>query len=195
MLYTALDFETANNRRDSACSVGLAKFDEEGILIDTFYTLLKPPVGPFDRFMVSIHGIREQDVVDAPSFSQVWSDLYDFIGESLVVAHNADFDMGILFELITALGEDCPDIRYLCTVRLARVMWPHFDNHKLTTISQEFGLEYRAHYALDDAINCGKIFGRACRGKLYDEKEFRKFLLEKRIDIKSLRLYNKLYSL
>ena len=43
MNFVTIDFETANNMPQSACSIGLAKFDEEGKVVDTFYSLIKPP--------------------------------------------------------------------------------------------------------------------------------------------------------
>ena len=44
MQFVAIDFETANNSADSACSIGLVKMDEEGAVIDSFYSLVRPPV-------------------------------------------------------------------------------------------------------------------------------------------------------
>lgn len=66
--YVALDVETANSFRGSICSIGLVKF-EDGIIVDKFYTLINPEADFSDR-NVSIHGIKAEDVVDAPIFQK-----------------------------------------------------------------------------------------------------------------------------
>ena len=77
MTFTTIDFETANQMPQSACSVGLARFDEEGRVIDRFYSLIKPPRG-YNYFYgrnIEIHGIRPRDVADAPDFAYIWPEI------------------------------------------------------------------------------------------------------------------------
>lgn len=181
MEFVALDFETANGTRESACSLGLALMDEEGKLLDTWYSLIKPPSTWFDPAMTAIHGLTADDVADAPTFDEVWPKAMDFIGGRIVVAHNAAFDMGILKAMLLWYGMEVPPLPYLCTVKISRKIWPDMDNHKLTHLSEEFGMEYQAHYALDDAVNCAKVFARACYGHLNELEDLRKFLIVKGI--------------
>ena len=161
MKYVAIDFETANNDVVSACSVGLAKM-EDGKVIDTWYSLLNPPSSYFSPMNISIHGIRSEDVADAPTFEQVWPEILLFIGDNLLIAHNAPFDIGILRALLKWYDLPIPPIRYTCTVRISRKIWPDLPSHKLTDLSALFGFDYRAHHALDDAINCALVFHKAC---------------------------------
>ena len=161
MRYVAIDFETANHDPISACSVGLAKM-EDGKMIDSYYSLINPPSSYFSPMNISIHGITEQDVEDAPLFHEIWPEMLLFIGDHLLIAHNAPFDVGIVRAMLTYYDLPIPALRYTCTVRIARSVWPQLPNHKLTDLSKRFGFDYRAHHALDDAVNCGRLFHAAC---------------------------------
>lgn len=188
MDYVTIDFETANQFRESACSVGLARFDSDGVLKNTFYSLLKPPKG-YDFFLshnIEIHGIRPSDVADAPDFEYIWPEVELFIGSDFLVAHNAEFDMGILRNLFCYFNIQKPDISYLCSLKISRRIWPNLEHHALTWLSEHFALDYNAHNALDDAVNCGKIFAKCCSGKLNTLQNLRKFLIVRGIELKKL---------
>src|SRR5665811_2028 len=91
MQFTAIDFETANTSLSSACSVGLSIVDN-GKIVDQYYQLIRPEPLSFDPFKVSIHGITEKDVEDAPSFFEFWPSLIKSVSGPLV-AHSAKSDM------------------------------------------------------------------------------------------------------
>lgn len=186
MNFVTIDFETANAYPQSACSVGLARLDEDGNVIDTYYSLIKPPKG-FDSFYshnIEIHNIHPKDVCDAPDFGYIWPEIEYFIGSDFVVAHNAPFDMGVLRSLIDYYEIPHPDFKYLCSLQISRKIWPHLPSHALTALSAQFNLTYNAHNALDDAINCGKVFVKACNGKLLELMDLRKFLIVRGIELK-----------
>ena len=186
MNFATIDFETANSYPQSACSVGLARLDCTGNVIDTYYSLIKPP-GGYDNFYsrnIEIHGIRPCDVADSPDFAYIWPEIEYFIGNDFVVAHNAQFDMGVLRSLIQHYNIPMPDFRYLCSLRISRKIWPNMPSHALTALSRQFNLEYNAHNALDDAVNCGKVFVKACNGRLGELTDLRKFLIVRGIELK-----------
>lgn len=188
MTFTTIDFETANQMPQSACSVGLAKFDEDGRVLDKFYSLIKPPRG-YDYFYsrnIEIHGIRPRDVADAPDWAYIWPEIEYFIGDDFLVAHNARFDMGVMTSLLKHFDIEIPDISYLDSLQISRKVWPHLRSHALTSLSAQFGLDYNAHNALDDAINCGKVFVKACNGRLYELQDLRKFLIVRGIELKRI---------
>ena len=183
MRYVALDFETANSERISACSVGLARM-EDGRVLDTRYSLINPPSNYFAPINISIHHIKPVDVQSAPTFHDLWPDLLMFIGDDPLIAHNAPFDIGILRAMLIHYELPIPSLRYTCTVRISRKIWPHLPNHRLTDLSRTFGFDYQAHHALDDAVNCGKLFYKACPGRT--EKDVRDFLASKGIRFQSM---------
>ena len=114
MSYVALDFETATGSHNSACALGMVKFDGDSIL-DEFYTLINPPVVKFDLFNIGIHGIHQEDVKDSPTFADISGSVMAFIGDSVVMAHNAGFDLKVLKATARYDGIELPDMDYICT--------------------------------------------------------------------------------
>lgn len=98
----SIDFETANKYRNSPCAIGLVVANEHGIT-DEFYSLINPLMD-FDPYNVYVHGITERDVEDAPTFDELWPKISDYISNSLVVAHNASFDMSVLRYTLDRIG-------------------------------------------------------------------------------------------
>ena len=157
MNFVAIDFETAKYSRESACSVGLVKF-QDGKAVDTFYSLIRPPILYIRPDFTEIHGLTVDDVKDAPVFADIWdSAVRPFIGGFPMVAHNAPFDMGVLWAVLEWYELEIPNLKYFCSCSLARRTWPELDSHSLTSLAKNFGIIYNAHNALDDAMTCGKL--------------------------------------
>ena len=157
MNFVTIDFETAKYSRESACSVGLVKF-QEGKAVDSFYSLIRPPKLYIRPDFTEIHGLTVEDVKDAPVFAELWdSAIRPFIGDFPLAAHNASFDMGVLSAVLDWYELDIPGIPYFCTCNLARRAWPELKSHALTSLAENFGIVYNAHNALDDAMTCGKL--------------------------------------
>ncbi|MFT4050445.1 MAG: 3'-5' exonuclease [Solirubrobacterales bacterium] len=175
--FVAIDFETATWGR--ACAIGIAHF-EDGVKIDERYTLIDPKISAarWDRGAIRIHGINPRDVVGAPTFEDVWPELIHYAACYPLVAHNANFDMGVLGSELTRANLVSPTIRYGCSMQLARSAWPRRrkeilgtatvaeitalpENHKLSTLSEFLGIELDHHNALSDAVACGEIAVRA----------------------------------
>lgn len=156
MNFVALDFETANYKRSSACSVAVVEV-KNGQIHDSFYALIRPPELKFDPINVQIHGITARDVRDKPTFAQLWDELRPCLENKIVVAHNASFDMGVLKSVLAEYRLPTPLFHHFCTVSIARKVWPHLENHKLGTLGSYFKIEFQHHNALDDARTCAQI--------------------------------------
>jgi len=160
--WIALDFETANEQRASVCAVGVARvFD--GKVVERRSWLVRPPAMRFNGINISIHGITAEDVVDAPLFDELWSEIKPILTSGTVIAHNAGFDMSVLRHTLEVYGIPFPPIRYLCTVTLARAAWPALPNHKLNTVSAHLGLSLNHHDAEQDAVACAGVSLHCCR--------------------------------
>ncbi|SPS03481.1 3'-5' exonuclease [Latilactobacillus sakei] len=157
MNFVAMDFETANGQRDSACSIALVVVRNDQI-VDQFYTPIKPETY-FSSRNSQIHGIYEEDVAQAPKFDQVWPHIAPFFTpQKLVVAHNATFDIGVLRS--TLQHYDIPEPHYLAldTLTTSRRLYPQFENHKLNTLCTNLEIPLENHHnALADSIACAKI--------------------------------------
>ncbi|AOA00760.1 MULTISPECIES: 3'-5' exonuclease [Carnobacterium] len=157
MNFVALDFETANHERHSACSVALTVVRNSQI-VDNYYTLIKPET-PFFWRNVQVHGIHERDVANAPNFAKVWDDMKPCFKENkLIVAHNLPFDQGVLNGCLDYYEIERPHFQTLCTVQSSRRLLTELPNHKLNTVCDHFGINLENHHhALDDSNACATI--------------------------------------
>lgn len=155
----ALDFETANSLPGSACSFGVAVF-RDGVLRQCAERLILPHESRrfIPPFYTSIHGIRMEDVADAPEFPYYAETLFSILESGLVLAHNAAFDMGVLRALCELYHLPRPDIRYLCTCKAARRFWPDSENYKLDTLCRRIGHAFQHHDAREDAAAAGLVY-------------------------------------
>ena len=157
MNFVSIDFETAKYSRESACSVGLVKF-QDGKAVDTFYSLICPPKLYIRPDFTEIHGLTVEDVKNAPTFADIWdSFVKPFVGGLPLAAHNASFDMDVLWAVLEWYKLPIPSLSYFCTCSLARRTWPELESHALSALAEQFGIVYNAHNALDDALTCGKL--------------------------------------
>ncbi|MDR0553934.1 MAG: 3'-5' exonuclease [Treponema sp.] len=157
MNFVTIDFETAKYSRESACALGLVKY-QGGRETASWYSLIRPPELYIRPDFTGIHGLTVEDVKDAPVFAEIWeSAVKPFAGDLPLAAHNAAFDMGVLEAVLKWYGFPLPPLRYFCTCALARRVWPELESHALTALAENFGIVYNAHNALDDARTCGKI--------------------------------------
>jgi len=159
--YVAIDFETANEKRDSACALGIAVVAGAQI-VERRSWLIKPPGMRFNPINISIHGIRPLDVEDAPDFSELWPTVRVHLEGRTVIAHNAAFDMGVLGGTLSAYRIPSPDIRYSCTWAIARHVWPALPNYKLHVVADHLGIDFSHHDAADDAMAAAMIAIHAC---------------------------------
>jgi DNA polymerase-3 subunit epsilon len=137
--------------------VGLVKF-RDGNVIDTYYSLIQPPVLYIRPDFTAIHGLTVDDVKDAPRFEDIWnSNIKPFIGDFPMAAHNAPFDMGVLQAVLAWYELEIPSLPYFCTCKLARNTWLGLKSYSLTNLAKHFGIIYDAHNALADAMTCGKL--------------------------------------
>lgn len=153
--FVALDFETANYKRTSVCSVGMVKVVNHE-LTETFYTLVNPN-DYFSPKNIDVHGIQPEDVLSAPDFKYVYPYMLQFIDQLPVVAHNAAFDMSVLHASIKAHKFETPDLTYFCSCQLSRKTVPSKRNG-LKHMMDYYQLDFHGHHdALNDAKACAMI--------------------------------------
>ena len=160
--YIAIDFETANWYKNSACSVGAVRFID-GVETDSCYSLIHPAKMYFiPEWTNEIHHISYNDVRKKPYFPEVWDTLVmPFINKTPgipLVAHNGNqFDMPLIRDCCDYYGMALPQLEYFDSLTIARRTWPEMKNHQLTHLGEVFGIEYLAHDALEDSRVCGKL--------------------------------------
>ncbi|WP_394552622.1 3'-5' exonuclease [Agromyces sp. MMS24-JH15] len=162
--FTAIDFETANSSRASACSIGLVKV-RDGREVDRLYTLLRPPFphDEFNEWNVRIHGITPDMVEDAPGWDRFLPEFRAFAGDDWLVAHNAGFDTGVIRGASEAFGLAVPEHPFVCSLQVARRTYT-LDSYRLPIAARAAGFEdFSHHNALEDAAACAAIVLDAAR--------------------------------
>lgn len=155
MNFTAIDFETANLNRSSACSLGLVQV-RDGIITGEYEWLIDPQQ-PFNRMNIAIHGITPSTVDGQPIFEELWTTIEPLVSGEIIIAHNAVFDISVLRCCLDAAEKSYPEIQYLCTYRIGKKLLKELSSHKLNIISNHFGIRLHHHNALDDARACAQI--------------------------------------
>ena len=160
--YVVFDFETTGAKAPPCrvTEIGAVRV-AGGSIAETFHSLVNPE-GPIPAFITSLTGIDDSMVKDAPKFREIAGDFLDFVGESVLVAHNAMFDMRFLNVEIGRIHLNYKIANpYLCTVRLGKKLVPEIENHKLATMANYYSVPLENHHrASDDALATAKIFLR-----------------------------------
>lgn len=170
MEYIAIDFETANNRGDSICSIGLSRFSE-GKEVDRYYSLINP-LQSFSPSNIRVHGIYPEDVHYEKRFDELYPEIRSFIGKTPLVAHFAQFDMNCLQKSIETYHLPKMDNEYFCTCMMAKRLL-NLRSNSLVSVLDYYQLSIENHHnASDDAVACGEIASKLLRPYDYEIEGF-----------------------
>ncbi len=158
--FTAIDFETANNKPDSACAIGMVSV-VNGEITRCEHQLIQPPDDVFTN--TSIHGISWHDVKKAPTFADYWPILSQKLkGIDFVAAHNVSFDQRVLDSSCHRYQIPVPCRDYVCTVRVAREVLA-IRPATLDNVCYRLKIPLCHHNAESDAQACAQILLLAYR--------------------------------
>lgn len=154
--FAAIDFETANGRRSSVCSVGVV-IVRGGRVVDKFYSLIQPVPNYYSHWTTEIHGLTRRDTDGSPTFPQVWEQIRDRIGGLPLVAHNRPFDESCLKAVFAEYGMEYPGYTFYCTLAASRRCL-RLPSHCLDVVAAACGYDLMSHHhALSDAEACAAI--------------------------------------
>lgn len=154
--FVAIDFETANGRRSSVCSVGIVVV-RNGEIVDKFYSLIRPTPNYYNQWTTAVHGLTRRDTDGAPLFPEVWNQIKDRIAGLPLVAHNRPFDESCLKAVFAEYGLAYPDYPFFCTLAASRRKLK-LPSHQLHVSAAACGFELSNHHnALADAEACAAI--------------------------------------
>ena len=157
MDFCAIDFETANCDRASACSIGLV-IGRNSRIVEEFHSLINQRATWFrPDWSAEIHGITAEMTTDAPTFAHLWPRIAGFIGNLALAAHNARFDMSVLMAMLEQSALAWPLPESICSMQVARSTWPTLSNHRLDNVAEYLAIELDHHEALSDARACARI--------------------------------------
>ena len=161
MNFVAIDFETANGAKNSACAVGIVTV-KNGMIADSYYTLIKPPGNAYHWGCIRVHGIKPADTQSSLTFYDLYPEIQQRLQGQIIVAHNAAFDRSVLRACMESarLNYDALDIhdKWQCTVQIYRKKG--FKPCGLSACCDVLGIELEHHQALSDAKACAELFLR-----------------------------------
>ena len=155
--FCVLDLETTgfSFRTEKITEVGIMKV-RNGEVIDEFECFVNPEK-PIPQQVVEVTHITDEMVKDAETIDVVMPKILEFVGDSVLVAHNADFDIGFLKYNASELGLTLENT-YLDTLKLAKELFPDYKKYKLGIIAENLGIKVDvAHRALDDVDTTVKV--------------------------------------
>jgi len=164
--FAALDFETADYGRDSACALSIVLVENDTI-VDTWTQLIRPPRSGF--VFTYLHGISWEHVKNKPSFAELAAGIAAKLERvSFVAAHNASFDRSVLRACCEGATLQPLKQPFVCTVKAARSIWG-FHPTTLADVCRQLQIPLRHHDAESDAQACARIVLAArARGHPYD---------------------------
>ena len=157
--YVAFDLETTGlYRHDTIIEIG-AVLMKQGEELDRFQTFVSPGRKLHPK-TVELTGINDEMLVGAPSLEEVLPKLREFVGDRVLVAHNADFDVNFVRRACEKLNIQW-NITAVDTLTISQNILPGLSRYRLDVVAKEFDLaDFNHHRAGDDALVCGKIAGR-----------------------------------
>lgn len=161
LTYVIIDFETTGldaNSGDEIIEVGAVKVEGKTVVDKTFHSLVNPE-RDMSSDAVRIHGIQPEHLVGAPLISAVMPDFLKFIGQSIVVAQNARFDLGFLVKNLARQSISRFDNPIVDTMLMSKFIFSYESRHNLDAILQRLKIkptnEVR-HRSLDDCVLTAK---------------------------------------
>ena len=158
--FVAFDLETTglSSRKDQIIEIGAVKF-QNGKEIDRFQTFVDPG-RTLERKIVELTGITDAMLVGAPKIDKALPAFLEFVGDNVLVAHNADFDTGFIRAACNQLGY-AYNFTSADTLVLSQNLMPQLNKHKLDVVANALSLpEFNHHRAADDAATCGMIMAK-----------------------------------
>lgn len=158
--FVVFDFETTGAKCPPCRVTEIGAYRVSGNkIVDEYHTLVNPEM-LIPPFITQLTGISNSMVRNAPKFAEIASEFLDFIGDAVLVAHNAHFDIRFLNHEISRIYSDYRVANpHLCTVQLSRKLLPHIENHRLNTVADYYSVKLENHHrASEDAHATAQIF-------------------------------------
>jgi DNA polymerase-3 subunit epsilon len=154
-VFTAFDTETTglSREKDRLVEIGAVKFLGDGTVLATTNWLVNPQ-REIPYYATKVHGITDEMVADAPMFADIWPDFKEFCGDSILMAHNAPFDVGFLKAELARAGIEAPALPVADTLPLFRKWFPNEESHSLGKLTESLGVSGKTyHRAEADAFH------------------------------------------
>jgi DNA polymerase III subunit alpha, Gram-positive type len=166
-IFAAVDVETTgfNARNNKIVEIAAVKF-KNGKIIDKKTWLVNPEIN-IPYVVQNVHGISNKMVENQPDFSVVGTNFIDFVGDSILIAHNATFDAGFIYTEMKRNNIDRIKNPFLDSLKMARIWYPELKKHNLKYLTEHLGFEgEKYHRALEDSIYVQMFFVDGLKKKM-----------------------------
>lgn len=156
--YVVFDLETTgfSSIKDKIIEIGAVKV-ENGVITDKFSTFVNPKV-PIPFEITNLTSITDDMVMEAPDIETILPQFLEFVGDAVLVAHNASFDVSFI-EQNCRYQDITPDFTSVDTVAMARILLPTLSKFKLNVVANALHISLENHHrAVDDAGATAEIF-------------------------------------
>lgn len=160
LVFTAFDIETTgfSPKNDRIVEIGAVRFRGDGEILMVTNWLINPGM-PISFYATEVNGITDTMVANAPSFSAVWPEFTVFCQDSILLAHNAGFDMGFLRAELSRTRTEPPALPVIDTLPLFRRWFPEAKSHSIESLTVYVGAQGGAyHRAGADSFHLIDIF-------------------------------------
>jgi DNA polymerase III epsilon subunit family exonuclease len=170
--YVCIDLETTGLRPSSDWIIEVAAYRmRSGKAEDRFVSFVRPgEIGKVSSFITQLTGITREMVADAPLPEEVLPELFDFVGDDMVVGHNTCFDMNFLYDGAVRAGLDPIGNDFTDTMRISRRTYKELPNHRLGTLAQHLDVvptaAHRAAADVETTIRCYEQMVKARRADI-----------------------------
>ncbi|MBO6218293.1 MAG: 3'-5' exonuclease [Treponema sp.] len=171
-VFCALDTETTGLKpaEERIIEIGAVKFDKNGEL-GRFSTLVNPRV-LIPHFCQELTGITNKMVFGQKEFKEIADDLLSFLDESIIIAHNAQFDLRFVNAELERINHDSLLNKAIDTLRFSRWAYPDNEHWTLQFLAEQLKIEVKAaHRAEDDARVCMELFLHCIKDTMDRQKE------------------------
>lgn len=162
--YTALDIETTGLDPffDEIIEIGAVRV-RGGVVVGQYHAMIKPE-NEIDEFITDLTGITNEMLSDAPTIENVLPEFLDFVGQDIIIAHNANFDVNFLYDNCVKLSLPPFSNDFIDTMRLSRRLFSDYPHHRLEDLIQNFEVNVpMEHRALQDAEAVNACYNYMCR--------------------------------
>lgn len=157
--YVAIDIETTGLDPEWCEIIEIAALRiQNDVVVDHFQTLVKPEEA-IPQFIEELTGITNDMVIDAPGINKATANFADFVGNSILIGHNVNFDINFLYDNLLLQHDYHLSNDFIDTMRVARRFLPDLDHHRLKDLVSYFNIDSSEfHRALADCESTYYIY-------------------------------------
>lgn len=162
-IFTSFDTETTDisPSKGRIIEIGAVTFNKDGI-ISSWSNLINPET-IIPPFITQLTHITNEMVKDSPKIKTLLPDFKSFIGDNILIAHNAQFDLNFINSELQWAGFTSISNKTIDTLRYSKWLLPELEKHKLDFLADYFKINKgTSHRAMDDALTCMNIFIKMC---------------------------------